>query len=761
VEWLDQLYARNDPHLKIVFVPISIRFGTSLETAALPALADRLARALGDAPPDPKSVDLSRIADYLRQKPRDGQRLLVVIDGMDEAAAWKLTEAYLPRDPEGIRIVLSAREKPNDTNGAAWLRQLGLRPECLRQLELLDRAGLADVLREMGFPLDRLSEQVDIIDELFRLTEGDPLLVRLYVDDLWTKGEAAARLRPEDLGRIEPGYKGYFRRGWEDQQKLWGERDLERIAEALLNVLAFARGLLALDDVLELLAAEKVNSRTLRDRLLRDLSRFVIGDAKKVGFSLQHPKLRDYFREELSSKEQKEYEERFLIWGNGILGELGGGRRLAENVPGYLVQYLGRHLQDAKVPLEQMLPLLDERWQKAWERFDGATHANYLHDIRRVAALAREYNREGAEGGKQAPALGTALWCSLIEVSIRSLSANVRPQLLQGLVGKGVWGSTQGLAHVRQVADVRKWADSLSALGQVVPVEYLDGVVAVARQLDDAKFRYESLAGLVERLPPEQQAGVLQEALDAARQIQDAGWRSNMLAKLVKQLPAELALAAFRQIDDASDRSNGLAGLVERLPAEQQVGVLQEALNAARRLDDAKWRWEVLAGLVESLPAEQQAGALQVALAAVPHLDWVGAYKLWQTLDELVERLSAKQQTSVFQEALAATRQIKDDKVRSEGLGWMVGHLPTEQQASVFQEALDTARQVKDGLDKNGLPQLVLWLPAELALDAAHQIEDHWDRSNSLAGLVERFSGRFLNGLQLKTEQPGNLPSVE
>src|SRR5262249_19149486 len=158
--------------------------------------------------------------DYLRKTPRTGQRLLVVIDGLDEASQWALTEAYLPRDPVRIRIVFSARAKANDDAGATWLRQLGLPRECLRLLGVLDRAGLAHVLREMGFPLDRLGEQVDIIEQLFRLTEGDPLLVRLYVDDLWSRGEAAARLHPEDLKLIEPGYKGYFRRWWDDQQKL-------------------------------------------------------------------------------------------------------------------------------------------------------------------------------------------------------------------------------------------------------------------------------------------------------------------------------------------------------------------------------------------------------------------------------------------------------------------------------------------------------------------------------------------------------------
>ena len=87
----------------------------------------------------------------------------MVIDGLDEASRWELTEAYLPSHPDRIRIVLSAREKPNDSAGAAWLRQLGLPRGCLRQLGLLDRAGLADVLREMGFPLDRLSEQVEAV----------------------------------------------------------------------------------------------------------------------------------------------------------------------------------------------------------------------------------------------------------------------------------------------------------------------------------------------------------------------------------------------------------------------------------------------------------------------------------------------------------------------------------------------------------------------------------------------------------------------
>ena len=73
----------------------------------------------------------------------------------------------------------------------------------------------------MGVPLDALSTQVDIVAELHRLSEGDPLLVRLYVDDLWKKGAAATRLQPEDLHALQPGLHGYFDRWWEDQRKQW------------------------------------------------------------------------------------------------------------------------------------------------------------------------------------------------------------------------------------------------------------------------------------------------------------------------------------------------------------------------------------------------------------------------------------------------------------------------------------------------------------------------------------------------------------
>ena len=90
-------------------------------------------------------------------------------------------------------------------------------------LDPLTPTGVADILVRMAFPLDRLGARVDVVEELHRLSGGDPLLVRLYVENLWARGEAASRLEPEDLSHIKPGLDGFFSRWWDDQRQLWGD----------------------------------------------------------------------------------------------------------------------------------------------------------------------------------------------------------------------------------------------------------------------------------------------------------------------------------------------------------------------------------------------------------------------------------------------------------------------------------------------------------------------------------------------------------
>ena len=151
------------------------------------------------------------------------------------------------------------------------------------------------------------------------MSEGDPLLVRLYVEDLWSRGVAANRLQPEDLEAIRPGLAGYFQRWWREQQILWGNTAplREMAVQSVLNLLACALGPVTAGDLMQLAPEESGLSTWTLQEALRPLDRFVIGDGREQGFVFSHPKLAIYFYGLLTPQERRKWDQRFLEWGAG------------------------------------------------------------------------------------------------------------------------------------------------------------------------------------------------------------------------------------------------------------------------------------------------------------------------------------------------------------------------------------------------------------------------------------------------------------
>jgi hypothetical protein len=381
-------------------------------------------------------------------------RLLVVLDGLDEATDWQAGPDLFPfQPPPGLRIVVSARYLAGERGPEGWLRRLEWdRHRLARPLDLdpLTREGVAEVLQNMGFPLDELGRRVDIVAELHRLSEGDPLLVRLYVDDLWAKGEAAARLQPEDLRSLRPGLEGYFDRWWEDQRKQWGEKAplKEPAVREVLNLLAAALAPLGQED---LLALSGLDTWTLEEAL-RPLARLVVGDGKQQGYAFSHPRLGQYFWEKLSQGERQTLERRFLDWGLKCVERLRRGEMAPRDVSPYLVRALGGHLARAGAGPEDWLRLVHGAWAGANEALEGA-YSLFLHDVTRAWWACAAADREAAARGEPAPYLGGEVRCALVEASLHSLAGNIPPALLAALVEKGVWTPAQGLAYARQVPD--------------------------------------------------------------------------------------------------------------------------------------------------------------------------------------------------------------------------------------------------------------------------------------------------------------------
>jgi hypothetical protein len=278
--WLQGIDAVAWP---VAFVPISIRFETNRADIFYQALAARLADILGkpleEARSDAAAVYKDKIIEQLDAFAQSGKRCLLAIDGLDEATGWRVDTSLLPPDPiPGLRIIAGARAG-GDRGSEEWLRRLGWRADDARTFSVppLDREGIADVLCKMGVPLADLAGDVDLLGELQRLTEGDPLLLRFYVEDLWENRDQAAALRPEDLRGRKAGFGPYFK-DWLDKQggiyRAEGAAFDEQTIKATLLILACAFGPLRLADLVQLVRRLLGSERIISGDSLEPIQRF-------------------------------------------------------------------------------------------------------------------------------------------------------------------------------------------------------------------------------------------------------------------------------------------------------------------------------------------------------------------------------------------------------------------------------------------------------------------------------------------------------
>ncbi len=93
---------------------------------------------------------------FLSGTPPDGRPLVVLLDGLDEAADWKAGPDLFPlQPPPGVRALVSARFLVGDVDERGWRRRLGWEHTAHARslpLPLLTAEGVRDVLHRMGNP---------------------------------------------------------------------------------------------------------------------------------------------------------------------------------------------------------------------------------------------------------------------------------------------------------------------------------------------------------------------------------------------------------------------------------------------------------------------------------------------------------------------------------------------------------------------------------------------------------------------------------
>jgi hypothetical protein len=468
VRWSRMLM--TDETLAVVFVPVSIRYHTNFEAVFFKALVTRLASVHGiplNQQATPAETWRGLAGDLLRKPLPDGRRLVVIIDGLDEAADWEAGPDLFPAHPSaGVRLLVSARLTAKFPTPHHWQEQLDwpAKESITIPLNPLTREGVRDVVERMGYPLADLAEET--LDHLYRLSEGDPLLVTLYVEKLLKRGSDAARLTPEELEQIKPGLEGYFEDWWNDQRTLWG-RDAplkEEGVRAILNLLSCALGPLKRTDLITL--SEGTIDRWTLDDSLDPIERFVIDDEE--GLIFNHPRFAQYQYKQLGDAAAK-WESRMVIWGKRELKKLTAGEIAPGEISPYLVQYYTHHLERMKEPADDMLAVLIPEWRQAWQRLQGGL-SGLLADVHRAwRRVSAEDDRLMQKGGKPAR-LADEIYCALCSASIRSLTENIPPELVKRLLEEKIWTGAQALAYARNTSEAGPRFRALLAAA-----DYLDG----------------------------------------------------------------------------------------------------------------------------------------------------------------------------------------------------------------------------------------------------------------------------------------------
>lgn len=710
VRWSRQLTVQNN--LAIVFIPISIRFRTNLANVVFPAMTARLAKLHGEKllKTADRSPEVWRdlATGYLNRPLPDGRQLLLIVDGLDEAADLNIGPDLFPLTPHSaLRVIVSARHLAGEKEANYWLRQLGWdRSNFANYITLspLNKEGISDVLHQTGFYLDQLRTQIHIIDELYRLSEGDPLLVRLYLDDLLGKGEAALSLQSTDLQKISPGIEGYFLRWWEEQRRLWGDKSpiMEKGVQTILNILSCALGPLSQEEILKLAPSDSgINTWTL-DEAIRPLARFVIGDGKEHGYIYSHSRLANYFYERLIPSERKMWESLFTEWGKETLDALNKKKLFPNEVSAYLLQYYGAHLERVEDSAGEVFALICDGWRKAWELFEGA-YSGFLSDVEKAWRTAEKSNEKMIKEGKPAIYLAHEIRCVLCKASIQNLTSNIPANLIIELVKESIWSPLQGLAYAQQTSDASKISQVLCGLSQFLTESSLQKAFIIAQRIEDESWKKHTVMKLIPRLA---ELGFVEEALNRSKIELNENWYIVLAPFLPNPIKKE-ALLIVRSEKETKKRLYGLSKLVPYL----SENLLNEAFEIIHEIDNKYFEYgnlSVLEDLIPLLEDPMKTEILNEALIEVrkpikKNSYGLENYNILKSMIKLIPDIPKKQKDNFINEILeeahklrAVTFCITLISPRGEILALLSPHLSPSIQEKVLREAYQSANEVPE-----------------------------------------------------------------
>ncbi|WP_369250291.1 trypsin-like peptidase domain-containing protein [Streptomyces sp. R41] len=653
IRWIDSLV--GSPALSVVFVPISIAFDIATEDVVHRALVARVARAYRvPVAVSGRGADELReeLADLLRRPPPSG-RLLVVVDGLDEAVGWDPGPHFLPHElAEDVRVVLSARHTADRPTAHDWRERLGWRRARTLDVPALSVEGVREVLAHQPDLRAALPDLSGLAAELHRLSDGEPVVLRLYVDELAELLQEKGQVPDlSSLRSVERGLTAYFERWWADQEVQWrsGLGPPSSDVGALLDTLALACGPLTRGDALQVMRhlSPPQNRRTpMGDRLDRSLvalRRFLTRREGDRALVLGHPRYASTRQRRL--REDGEFarvEDAYLTWAQETFRDVRKGRLAADDIPAYLVKHLGQHLDRAgAVRPELLVPLGSTEWRRAWDSTSEDVHG-HLPDVRRAMSGLTAEARRGTVRRRRAFPVAAALGVAASRANTSVQAACLSPALAAELVRWNVWSESRAIGYV---LGLQSPVERATGVGVLIPVlrttgrAEIDGLLDSARPAHDLEFA-EALAAYVVHLArissPDEAVRVAEHQI-----VPDTG---------------TIYAGSRRTYEEAY----ALISLVPHLDGDLAARACRKAVERLDRLGSGE---ELLRVLTASVPLDR---AVRLA-AALGHQDPEHAVVHWMTRGKA---LSPDQYENVarFPDVVAITAPWLPDSIRAERL---------------------------------------------------------------------------------------------
>ncbi|WP_057460732.1 ATP-binding protein [Pseudovibrio sp. POLY-S9] len=424
IHWLFAEEFNRD--IGIVFVPISTRFSTNRPAIFLEIFAKQLADLLEeelDAPETHRDIYyISRIKECLRRADDQGKRLLIVMDGLDEAVGFNNWNTILPvGEFPNIKILFSARiTATKNTDG--WLRVLRwetISPAVLRVPRLSD-GNIANLV------LDTLSVHVenvaDFIGEICRISEGDPLICNFILSDVLCSDDPILKLN--NLSNIDAGFGGYFA-SWIN------DLNLTQKIEYILLIVASAFAPISIRD-LEVLVSKLTGSEIfVSDGDLRSIDRVLMRVSGNRYLTLNHPKFAQYILDEhfYGSGIVRAGQQAFFEYAKDEVESAG-------EVSPYLLGNYRIHLEEYDCGLTEAEVLLIQNWRNS-QLESSLRHASYASDLNVAWKVAeKEYFERKSINEEQFCSF--VCKCALALSSISSLSNQIPTDIFSQAIEIGI-----------------------------------------------------------------------------------------------------------------------------------------------------------------------------------------------------------------------------------------------------------------------------------------------------------------------------------